>query len=399
MTETAADKPMLTAPLRIAPLRIAMSIHHDMDANAGAPGCTLRLASAMRDLGHEVELFSFDDMAGPPATKRYRFPWSLPRLIAQRGSFDCLDLSSGDGWVYAALHPPRRRRAGPLIAARSHGLEHVLDQITRQDARSRGQRLSWKYPLYNGGYRLWECARSFRSADLCFFLNQGDVRFATERLGVATDNAVLARNGVAPHFLTHAAALAAAAEPTQAAHFAFIGSYLPRKGITVLRDAMLDVLTRCPDATLGFFGTGCSADAVRADYPPHLHGRITVVPRYDNAALPAHLAGYQILAFPSLSEGAALTPVEAMACGLVPVVSNAPGASDAVVDGVCGLVTPAGDAAALAAALVRLHQDGAWWQRLRAGALRACADFAWPGIAEQTVAQYRAAAVRAGIQP
>ncbi len=383
--------------MRCNPLRIGMSIHHDMDSNAGAPGCTLRLANAMRDLGHEVSLFSFDDLAGPPSTKRYRFPWSLPRLIARRGRFDSLDLSSGDGWVYAALRPRLRRGHGPLVAARSHGLEHVLDQVTRQDAKTRGQALSWKYPLYNGGYRLWECARSFRSADLCFFLNQGDVRFATERLGVATENAVLARNGVAPHFLTHAAALEAAAAPPKAANIAFIGSYLARKGIAVLRDAMLDVLIRCPDATLGFFGTGRSADAVRADYPPHLHGRITVVPRYDNAALPALLSGYHMLAFPSLSEGAALTPVEAMACGLVPVVSNAPGACETVADGRSGVITPAGNAAALAAALVRLHQDSSWWQSLRTGALRACADFAWPGIAEQTVAQYRAAAARAGI--
>jgi len=397
MTEPFAGKQMRIAPSPIACLRIAMSIHHDMDPNAGAPGCTVRLADAMRDLGHQVTVFSFDDLAAPSATKRYRFPWSLPNLIARRGPFDILDLSSGDGWVYAARHPRRRRRAGPLLAARSHGLEHVLDQVTRADAKARGQPLSWKYPLYNGGYRLWECARSFRSADVCFFLNQGDVRFATERLGVDAANAVLARNGVAPHFLRHAAQLAATAAPAAPANVAFIGSYLPRKGIAVLRDAMVDVLSQCGDTTLGFFGTGCGADSVLADYPPHLHHRIAVTQRYDNTDLPALLAGYHVLAFPSLSEGSALTPVEAMACGLVPVVSTAPGACETVTDGVSGLVTPAGNAASLAASLVRLLHDAAWWNRLRAGALSACDGFAWPGIAEQTVAQYLAGAARAGI--
>jgi glycosyltransferase involved in cell wall biosynthesis len=374
-----------------------MSIHHHLDGNAGAPGCTLRLAEALRSLGHDVTVFSFDDLKGAPATRRYRFPWSLPRLIAMRGRFDILDLSSGDGWVYSALHPRQRRQRGPLVAARSHGLEHVLDEVTRRDARSLGQPLSWKYPLYNGGYRLWECAQSFRRADLCFFLNLGDVQYATARLGVPAANAVLARNGTAPLFLRHAASVAAAPPPTGPKHVAFIGSYLPRKGVSVLRDAMVSVLTQCEQTSLGFFGTGLGAEAVLADYPMQLHGRINVTPRYDNIALPALLTGYHVLAFPSLSEGAALTPVEAMACGLVPVVSSAPGAHEAVTDGVCGLVTPAGDAAALATAVVRLLHDAALWRELRAGALRRCEDFGWPDIAEQTVAQYRAAAARSGV--
>jgi glycosyltransferase involved in cell wall biosynthesis len=378
-------------------LRIGMSIHHDLDSNAGAPGCTLRLAEAMRGLGHEVTVFSFDDLQGAPATRRYRFPWSLPRLIARRGRFDVLDLSSGDGWVYSALHPRQRRQGGPLVAARSHGLEHVLDQVTRRDALRLGRPLSWKYPLYNGGYRLWECTQSFRRADLCFFLNQGDVQYATERLGVPPASAVLARNGAAPIFLQQAAALATAPPPAGPMRVAFIGSYLPRKGIAVLRDAMVTVLTRCEQASLGFFGTGLGAETVLADYPVQLHGRIEVTERYDNSALPARLAGYHVLAFPSLSEGAALTPVEAMACGLVPVVSSAPGAHEAVTDGVSGLVTPAGDAAALAGGVTRLLEDAAMWRELRAGALRRCGDFAWPGIAEQTVAEYRAAAARSGI--
>ena len=87
--------------------------------------------------------------------------------------------------------------------------------------------------------------------------------------------------------------------------------------------------------------------AVRADYPVPLHGRIQVTERYDNSALPALLTNYHVLAFPSLSEGAALTPVEAMACGLVPVVSAAPGAHEAVTDGVSGLITPAGDGSSI----------------------------------------------------
>ena len=371
-------------------MRILLSIHHELSADAGAPGATLRLADALKYLGHDVTLLSFDDLSGNPATKCYRFPWQLPRLITRRGDFDVLDLSSGDGWVFAAWNRMRGRRARPLIVARSHGLEHTVVNVTRHQAAIGHVKLSWKYPIYHGGYRLWECSQSFRDADLCLFLNEADRRHAVERLGVRTDRTALARNGIAQVFIEHALALAAQPTPSNACNIAFVGSHLPRKGIGVMRKAMVSVLQSYPTATLGYFGTGADAETVRSAYPQHLHPRITVTPRYGNAELPSLLQEYHILAFPSLSEGAALTPVEAMACGLVPVVSSAPGAHEHVVDGVSGIVVPVGDAAGLARAIGTLLDGPALWQSMRAAALSGSQSHAWLDIARSTVQLYAA---------
>jgi glycosyltransferase involved in cell wall biosynthesis len=72
----------------------------------------------------------------------------------------------------------------------------------------------------------------------------------------------------------------------------------------------------------------------------------------NQAALPGWYACADILALPSGREPWGLVVNEGMACGLVPVVSDAVGAAADLVEGV-GEVFPAGDVAALTAALTR----------------------------------------------
>lgn len=70
-------------------------------------------------------------------------------------------------------------------------------------------------------------------------------------------------------------------------------------------------------------------------------------------------AGMDVVLLPTLREGLPNVVLEASACGIAVVVSNATGAIDAVVDGVTGLVFPVGNASALAEAITALHDDGA----------------------------------------
>jgi glycosyltransferase involved in cell wall biosynthesis len=79
-------------------------------------------------------------------------------------------------------------------------------------------------------------------------------------------------------------------------------------------------------------------------------------------------AAYQVadlLALPSYSEGLPLVVLEAMAAGLPIVTTGIRGMADHLRDGVNGRLVPPGDPAALAAALARLLGDGE--ERLRMG--------------------------------
>jgi glycosyltransferase involved in cell wall biosynthesis len=74
--------------------------------------------------------------------------------------------------------------------------------------------------------------------------------------------------------------------------------------------------------------------------------------------VPRLMANHDVLLFPSIFEGFAVTLVEAMASGCVPVASRIRGVTDAIVeDGKSGLLFPPGNAAEAAAHLVSLDRD------------------------------------------
>ena len=88
--------------------------------------------------------------------------------------------------------------------------------------------------------------------------------------------------------------------------------------------------------------------------------------------IPALLAAADIFALPSRFEGLPMSVIEAMLTGLPVVATNVRGPAEQVVDQVTGLSVPAGDAAALGAALGRLAEDADLRARMgRAGRVRA----------------------------
>ena len=103
-----------------------------------------------------------------------------------------------------------------------------------------------------------------------------------------------------------------------------------------------------------------------------------------------------VFACPSLYEPLGIVNLEAMACGTAVVGSRVGGIPEVVADGVTGLLAPAGDPAALAAALNALVTDpGRAAAMGRAGRGRAVAEFSWAQIAGQTAQLYATLAVPA----
>jgi glycosyltransferase involved in cell wall biosynthesis len=82
----------------------------------------------------------------------------------------------------------------------------------------------------------------------------------------------------------------------------------------------------------------------------------------------AAFSAFDVVAFPSLWEGTPLTAFEALAMGKPIVATDADGLMDVLQDGRDALVVPKRDAAALAAAIVRLIEDRPLAARLADGA-------------------------------
>jgi len=92
----------------------------------------------------------------------------------------------------------------------------------------------------------------------------------------------------------------------------------------------------------------------------HVH----LVERAPSHEVARRLQASHVFLLPSLEEGLPTVVLEAMASGVPVVATDCGGVSEAVSDGVEGLLVPPRDAAALAAALGRLWEDPALRQRM-----------------------------------
>ena len=151
------------------------------------------------------------------------------------------------------------------------------------------------------------------------------------------------------------------------------------------RDAHLVIVGRPAPATERLAAQLSLADRVR-----FTHG-------LDDEAFSALLASAEIAVVPSLYEGFSLPAVEHMASG-TPLVASRSGALPEVTGDAATLVAP-GDSEELAAVLRRLHDSPAERAALADRAVRRVGErFAWPAVAQATVAQYREA-LRSGETP
>ena len=102
---------------------------------------------------------------------------------------------------------------------------------------------------------------------------------------------------------------------------------------------------------------------------------------------PALYSGTELFVFPSLYEGFGLPVLEALACGVPAVVSNAGSLPEIVGEG--GITCPPTDIEGLAGAMAALLEDEERRAHLRAKASAQAARFSWRETARRTLEAYR----------
>jgi glycosyltransferase involved in cell wall biosynthesis len=372
-------------------MRILLSIHHELDPNAGAPGVTLKLGEEYQKLGHQVHYFSMDNLPDwlSGKAKGLLFPWFLAAHISKlcrEQTIDVVDASTGDAWVWAKII----RNSGenrPILVTRSHGLEHTVDIGLREEAQLGNLHLSWQYKLYSGAFQLWEVQNSLCLADLALLLNRHDLEYAVQKLNVAPERACIVPNGIPETFLN------LPFEPTPTSTnssigIALVASYIPRKGIHYSVPALNAILSRHPQVKVSLLGTLTPEAEVYKDFEPDVRHRVQVIPHFQHEQLPMLLKGHQIKLFPSLSEGFSLALPEAMACGLAPVATDIPGVKDILKDGYNGILIPSRDSNAIQTALEQLILDRSQMERLRRNAYASAQRYSWIIVARNQLSLY-----------
>lgn len=208
------------------------------------------------------------------------------------------------------------------------------------------------------------------------------------RLGVPAERVIYVPNGVDPERFPPRRRDQARQQlglPTAGRLVLCVAHLVPVKGHAVLLRAWCQVQRAEPGARLALLGDGPLAAALEREAQALGLGEVVrFVGRVPHAGIPEWLAAADCLVLPSLGEGTPLAALEALAAGR-PVVGTRVGGTAEVLDAPeLGRLVPAGDAEALAQALVETLRADWNEEALR----RRAGEFAWPRIAARVHAVY-----------
>jgi glycosyltransferase involved in cell wall biosynthesis len=384
-----------------------MVIHTPWSRSLGGPRVQLELAEELREMGHEVEKFSYDD-AFPAVGERRQTRWSTiagslrsnlsfadraAAFVRRNASrFDVIDANQTD-----LPFPKRKLGFSGLLVARSVGLIPAFEQFERAAAER------WPPPplslrhwtlralTYPGRRRrLRDVERSFRQADLINVSNSDDLVTVRDRMGYGAKVVMFPFGMSEARRAAFRRRLVSIPERLAARTVAFIGTWNSRKGSQDWPLIVQRVRELSPGTRFLFLGTGLSRESVLRDFPAEVRGALEVIPAYESDELPALLAGATVGAFPGYLEGFGFAVLEKLAAGLPTVIYDAPGTRDIGRPLERAEMVPAGDTGAFAArvsALLALPPES--YGERSADSLRAAAQFSWREIAQATCNVYR----------
>ncbi len=372
----ASPAPGVNSPTR--PARILLVVD-SLDVG-GAERHVVDLASALERKGYEVsvacsvagEFSGLLEKAGIPVrpllgrlVKRrlsVAFAWKLRRFVKE-GRFDLVHAH-----IYASA-------TAAAIATLGTGVPLVLTEHTEAPWRSRRAR--------------WASRWVYRRAEHIIAVSKAIHRLLIEGYAVPPDRVTVIHSAVVP--VPAAPFRDSPALPAEWQEGPLIGRVArlqPEKGIATFLEAAARVSALFPEARFLVVGDGPLRGELETLAERFgLNGRVHFLGVRPNArTLIEHL---DVLVVSSLSDGAPLVALEAMA-GAVPVVGSAVGGiPDQIRHGRVGLLVPPGDPVALGDALLRLLRSPAYARRLgEAGRQRAAADFGYETMLRQVEAVY-----------
>lgn len=318
------------------------------------------LARLLKRLGHRVLMPAASRVApGVPDPLSHlvlerRARAQAARLIAQWRALPPRHPARFDLWFTYHCYYRKPDWLGPIVCE-ALGVPYVIAEASHSVRRAQGPtRL---------GHRAVE--RALGAADLVLTLNPRDAAGVRMRLRPG------ARQVRLPPFIdTRRFAAGSPRAPNDPPLLLSVGMMRARDKLDsygVLADAFARLGERPWQALL--VGDGAARPTVEALMAP-FGTRVRFAGRVPREALPALYASADLYVWPAINEAYGMAFLEAQASGLAVVAGRAGGVPDVVADGVAGLLVPAGDAEAFAAAMARLLDDPVERARLGAAAAR-----------------------------
>ena len=142
--------------------------------------------------------------------------------------------------------------------------------------------------------------------------------------------------------------------------FIFVGRLLADKGVREYLNAVIETKRTFPTARFILVGdTDDNPSAIDIEEVRHCVGAGALEWMGKVTDVREFLRQSSVFVLPSYREGVPRSTLEAMACGLAVITTDAPGCRETVEPGVNGILVPVGDSKALTEAMIALCQDEA----------------------------------------
>lgn len=373
----------------MAKMRICIDVSPTVHGKAGLGRVARELAErlAVSDPAHEYCLFYYQpsrahvpaSLSGLPAltVPLPAKPWRMSVLLA----------------YYAGLSMDRLL---PNVAL-FHGTEHLLPPTRRvRTVFTLHDLIPQLFPQFHLPLNRWFLDRMFprflRRADAVIAVSECTRRDAMRIYGIPEDRITVVYNGVHPRFkpglTAERASEVRARYRLPDRYILYVGTIEPRKNLERLAEAFAALKADGFPHGLVLAGSRGWLDQPVFDRVAALglQGQATLPGFITDDDLPAVYGAADLFVFPSLYEGFGLPALEALACGVPTVVSNASSLPEVVGD--AAIQVPPEDTHALVDAMRRTLTDEALRARLAARGPRQAAQFTWERTAAETLAVY-----------
>jgi glycosyltransferase involved in cell wall biosynthesis len=380
----------------LTPYRMLTAMNCSRDVRGGMPTANASLSAALSELGWTVDHVYLEDLPGFVGRRLANYPAFGPALVArlqsleaQRGPYDIVQVSGGDGFVAPFL---RRNRLGHrrLLVAKSHGLEHRYWSAFLEQVRLGHEHVTMRHRLYFGVLRLAQVEQAVRRSDLFNCHTRHDADFVIARGWKAPKDVCIIGEGAPSEWFQ-----ASSQERPYGGRLLWSGSWNWMKGSSVLPEIFAR-LAEDPELTLTLIGTGVDPTEVVSAFEPQVRPRVRVQPRLSHEEVLTAFRTHDLLLATSHFEGFWTVVIEAMAAGLPVVAADIAAAHDNIADGETGYLVRPGDidgfVEKVRIALNRLRRgDGL---PLRLAASQAVSALTWGNLAVRTVSTYEEALIR-----
>lgn len=338
-------------PAGSPPLRIAMML--ETSSPGGAEYVLLQLSEELRRRGHTVYPFGPDDRSDWLAS-RFRALGFEPQLVKQVRALDpgCarrmadqfrrleIDVVHSHEFTMAIYGAAAARLSGRRHVITFHGNQTMTRALRRRMA------IRW----------------AMRQSAATTAVSGETQRQLVEDLGVAPERIKVIRNGIPFRPGDRARIRREFGLADEEILVLAVGNLEKRKGHLVLLEALRQVTAEMPDAPWRLIIAGgrggIEKEPIEHFLREHaMERRVHLLLRRED--VPDLQAGADLFVMPSLWEGLPLALLEAMLAGKPIIASATSGIPEAIETDREGLLTPPGDAGALAGALSRLFRDPA----------------------------------------